>query len=32
MVTVGIGPEERVGKAHYRYDQVYNIKLKEVLN
>ncbi len=31
MVAVGIGPEERVGKAHYRYDSTADIDLDEIL-
>jgi beta-phosphoglucomutase len=31
MVAVGIGPEERVGKAHYRYDTTADIDLDEIL-
>ncbi len=31
MTAVGIGPAERVGKAHYRYDQVKDVNLAEIL-
>jgi beta-phosphoglucomutase len=31
MIAVGIGPEERVGKAHYRYDSTADIDLDEIL-
>ncbi|MGC9399172.1 MAG: beta-phosphoglucomutase [Anaerolineae bacterium] len=31
FVTVGIGPEERVGKAHFRYDDTASIDLDEIL-
>ncbi len=31
MVAVGIGPEERVGKAHFRYDTTADIKIAEIL-
>jgi len=31
MVAIGIGPEERVGKAHYRYDTVADINLEDIL-
>jgi len=31
MVAVGVGPEERVGKADYRYDQVKDINLDEII-
>lgn len=31
MVAVGIGPEERVGRAHYRYDSTADIDLDEIL-
>lgn len=31
MLAIGIGPEERVGKAHYRYDQVADIELEKIL-
>jgi len=31
MIAVGIGPDARVGKAHYRYDQVKDIELEEIL-
>lgn len=31
MVAVGIGPEKRVGKAHYSYDRVADIKLEEII-
>jgi len=30
-ISVGIGPHERVGKAHYRYDTVNDIQLYEIL-
>jgi len=32
MTAIGIGPEERVGKAHYRYDQVKDVDLDEILS
>ena len=32
MIAVGIGPEDRVGKAHYRYDRVQEIRLEEILS
>ncbi len=31
MVAVGIGPEERVGKADYRYDRVAEIRLADII-
>mgnify|MGYP006277501737 FL=1 len=31
MIAVGVGPEERVGKAHYRYDKVKDIDLDEII-
>lgn len=31
MVAVGIGPEERVGKAHFRYETVADINLEEII-
>ncbi|MFW6389967.1 MAG: beta-phosphoglucomutase [Halanaerobiales bacterium] len=31
MTAVGIGPKERVGKAHFRYDKVRDIDLEEIL-
>ncbi len=31
MLAIGIGPAERVGKAHYRYDTVADINLEEIL-
>ena len=31
MVAVGIGPEERVGAAHFRYDSTADIDLDEIL-
>jgi len=31
MVAVGIGPEKRVGKAHFRYDTTAEINLDEIL-
>jgi beta-phosphoglucomutase len=31
MIAVGVGPEERVGKAHYRYDSTADIDLDEIL-
>lgn len=31
MTAIGIGPEERVGRAHYRYDQVRDINLGEII-
>jgi beta-phosphoglucomutase len=31
FVAVGVGPEERVGKAHFRYDDTASIDLDEVL-
>ena len=31
MIAVGIGPEERVGKAHYRYETTADIDLDEIL-
>jgi beta-phosphoglucomutase len=31
MVAVGIGPEKRVGAAHYRYDSTADIDLDEIL-
>lgn len=32
MVAVGVGPEERVGKAHFRYAKTADIDLDEILN
>ncbi len=32
MIAVGIGPDERVGKAHYRYISTAKIDLDEILN
>ncbi|MEJ6952123.1 beta-phosphoglucomutase [Natronospora cellulosivora (SeqCode)] len=32
MITVGVGPKERVGKADFRYDQVIDINIEEILN
>ena len=32
MIAVGVGPEERVGKAHYRYDEVKDIDLDEIIS
>ncbi|MGM0411396.1 MAG: beta-phosphoglucomutase [Bacillota bacterium] len=32
MIAVGVGPEDRVGKAHYRYDKVKDIDLNEIIN
>ncbi len=31
MTAVGVGPEERVGKAHYRYDSTADIDVEEIL-
>ena len=31
MVAVGVGPEDRLGKAHYRYDTVKDINLDEII-
>jgi len=31
MIAVGVGPEERVGEAHYRYDKVKDIDLDEII-
>lgn len=31
MIAVGVGPEDRVGKAHYRYDKVKDIDLNEII-
>ena len=31
MVAVGVGPEDRLGKAHYRYDTVKDIDLDEII-
>lgn len=31
MIAVGVGPEERVGKAHYRYDSTAEIDVEEIL-
>ena len=31
MIAVGIGPEKRVGKAHFRYDTTADIDLDEIL-
>lgn len=31
MLTVGIGPFERVGNAHYRYDRVEEIRIDDIL-
>jgi beta-phosphoglucomutase-like phosphatase (HAD superfamily) len=31
FVAVGVGPEERVGKAHFRYDNTASIDLDAVL-
>lgn len=31
MVAVGIGPEERVGEAHFRYDTTADIRIAEIL-
>ena len=31
MIAVGVGPGERVGKAHYRYDKVEDIDLDEII-
>lgn len=31
MTAAGVGPEERVGKAHYRYDSTAGIDLDEIL-
>jgi len=31
MVVVGIGPEERVGQAHFRYDTTADVDLDEIL-
>lgn len=31
MLAVGIGPQERVGKAHFRYDSTAQINLDEIL-
>ncbi len=32
MIAVGIGPKERVGKAHFRYNRTKDISLEEVLS
>ena len=32
MTAVGIGPEKRVGHAHYRFDSVQDIELKKIMN
>lgn len=32
MHTVGIGPEERVGQADFRYDKIKDIKLADIVN
>ncbi len=32
MVAVGVGPEERVGHAHYRYDTIAAVDLDEILD
>lgn len=32
MTAIGIGPADRVGKAHYRYNQVKDINLEEILS
>ncbi|MFP4660674.1 MAG: beta-phosphoglucomutase [Halanaerobiales bacterium] len=32
MTAIGIGPEERVGKAHFRYDEVKDVDLNEILS
>ncbi len=32
MTAIGIGPADRVGKAHYRYDQVKDINLEKILS
>jgi len=31
MITVGIGPFERVGKAHYRYDIIEEIRIDDII-
>ncbi len=31
MLAIGIGPEERVGKAHIRFDQVVDLNLEKIL-
>ncbi len=31
MIAIGVGPEERVGAAHYRYDSTADIDLDEIL-
>lgn len=31
MIAIGIGPEERVGKAHYRFDLPEEIKLSDII-
>lgn len=31
MLTIGIGPEERVGRAHYRFQHVAHFNLQEIL-
>lgn len=31
MVAIGIGPEERVGKAHYRFNFIKDIELEEII-
>ncbi len=32
MIAVGIGPEERVGHAHYRFDNVKDVQLEKILS
>lgn len=32
MLAIGIGPEERVGKAHFRYDRVKDLKIEEIIH
>lgn len=32
MIAVGIGPEERVGQAHFRYDTTGDVNLDEILD
>ena len=32
MIAVGVGPEKRVGEAHYRYDKVSDIDINEILD
>ncbi len=32
MITVGVGPKERVGKAHFRFEKVKDIDIQKVLD